>query len=585
MVPFPFVVNGTYSLGHWLKDYGYYPKSLPLCTYMDHGMTFFDKIPHHELENDAPLIFKFSPRLVDIYKKSSNKPVYNLMNPTIHYRMSHRIQKTSEAKGTLFFPGHSTPHIDDLTDWDGFIDQFNDIPAEFHPIDICLHPVDMIKGLDKAFMKRGYKVFCAGDSSYTQFVENFYNILKNYKYTMSNLLGSYTFYSVEMGIPFSLFGNEPKYMNKGDRNVEAGAYESFKQQPTYQKAKELFSGFFNTITEEQKYFVNYELGKLTTVSRTKASFLLYKALFLYLKKHPQHISYIKNAVSMHINERYKTGYRIIKKYYQKLTSPDKREKPLLTLSKLEKTVISNLYSYGVKETSLSGRKVKFLQPYWFLHNYQEIFEDHVYYFESDNKAPLIIDCGSNIGLSIIYFKTLFPQSKVIGFEPDPEIHGLLRSNLDAFKLKDIDARNEAVWIKDETLVFKKGYLEGHIVDADSNEKNTIQVKATRLRDLLSQFEEIDFLKIDIEGAELEVLEDCAEYLPRVKNLFIEFHNNGGRYLPELTRILSVLENKGFAYYMKEAYNFIKFPFSKETKANMKDLWNSQNIFAINMQQP
>jgi FkbM family methyltransferase len=583
MVPFPFVVNGTYSLGKWLKEYGYYPDSLPLCTYMDHGMTFFDKIPDHELENDAPLIFKFSPRLVEIYKKVSDKPVYNVMNPTIHYRKTNKIEKSPDARGSLFFPGHSTPDIDDLTDWDGFIDQFSQIPEEFHPIDICLHPVDMNKGLDKVFKRRGYKVFTAGDSSYASFVENFYNILNNYKFTISNLLGSYTFYSVEMGIPFSLFGNEPNYLNKGDRNVEKGSYESFKYQPTYQKARQLFSGFHSVITPEQADFVDFELGKKTTISRTKASYLLYKALFLYLKKHPEHFSFIKNAVSMHINERYKTGYRVIKKYYQKLKSPDKREKPLLKLSKYEKTVISNLYSHGVKTTSLSGRKIKFLQPYWFLHNYQEIFEDHVYYFESDKKDPLIIDCGSNIGLSIIYFKTLFPESKVIGFEPDPEIYGLLRNNLDSFKLSGIDARNEAVWIRNETLVFKKGYLEGHIVDADSNEKNTIQVKATRLKDLLSSFEEIDFLKIDIEGAELDVLEDCAEYLPRVKNLFIEFHNNGGRYLAELTRILSILENKGFAYYMKEAYNFIRFPFSKHTKENMKDLWNSHNIFAINMQ--
>lgn len=36
----PFWVNNVYSLGYWLKDYGYYPKCLPLCSYMDHGDLF-----------------------------------------------------------------------------------------------------------------------------------------------------------------------------------------------------------------------------------------------------------------------------------------------------------------------------------------------------------------------------------------------------------------------------------------------------------------------------------------------------------------------------------------------------------------
>ena len=272
----PYWVNETYSLGHWLKDYGYYPGHWPLYTYMDHGMSVTDLIYPHELETEAPLIFKFSPRMVKMYKKISKKPVYTLINPTIHYRKTKKIEKSPDANGTLFFPAHSTEVIHDETNWDTFITGLENIPEQFKPLDICLHFTDVVKGLDKIFEARGYKVLTAGNISLNEFVENFYSILKNYKYSMSNLMGSYAFYSVEMGIPFSLFGPEPLYQNRGEKNLPPGAYDGYKQHPTYQKSLALFRGFYAGITPEQKEFVEYELGIHHSISRLKAAFLLYK---------------------------------------------------------------------------------------------------------------------------------------------------------------------------------------------------------------------------------------------------------------------------------------------------------------------
>ncbi len=284
----PFFVNEVYGLGYWLKDYGYYPKKLPLYTYMDHGMTFNESIPIHELENSASVVFKFSPRLVKKFKNFSKKSIYNIVNPTIHCRLKNKIVKENNATGTLFFPGHSTDLIDDLMDWDSFINRLKKIPEKYWPIDICLHPTDVKKGLDRIFEKAGYQVFTAGSAHDSSFTLNMYNILKRYKFTMSNLLGSYVFYSVEMGIPFSLYGTEPIYMNNADLNVEFGIYDSYKQSSTYQKALLLFNGYHEKITNHQSEFVEYELGKLTTISRLKTAYLLYSALIRYLVLHPRY---------------------------------------------------------------------------------------------------------------------------------------------------------------------------------------------------------------------------------------------------------------------------------------------------------
>jgi len=73
------------------------------------------------------------------------------------------------------------------------------------------------------------------------------------------------------------------------------------------------------------------------------------------------------------------------------------------------------------------------------------------------------------------------------------------------------------------------------------------VRAVRLRSYLAN-EPVDLLKIDIEGAETLVLEDCADLLPNVERLFVEYHSFEGR--PQtLHQLLAVLSNAGFRVYV------------------------------------
>jgi hypothetical protein len=48
----------------------------------------------------------------------------------------------------------------------------------------------------------------------------------------------------------------------------------------------------------------------------------------------------------------------------------------------------------------------------------EIFVNAEYEFRADHDQPCIIDCGANIGLSVLFFKALYPHATVIAFEPD-----------------------------------------------------------------------------------------------------------------------------------------------------------------------
>ena len=209
----------------------------------------------------------------------------------------------------------------------------------------------------------------------------------------------------------------------------------------------------------------------------------------------------------------------------------------------------------------------------YLHGINEIFIEKIY-LQALPENAFIIDCGAHIGLSVIYLKTICPSAKIIAFEPDEENYKLLQKNIESHHLKNITAKKEAVWIENTNLNFiQDGSMASKIGTAVNPHCTT--VKAVRLKEYL--IEKVDFLKLDIEGAEYEVLKDIQNELHFVKNLFIEYH--GSFYQnKELIEILNILNISDFKFYIKEAANVSPFPFMTKPK---KDNYDVQlNIFCF-----
>lgn len=179
----------------------------------------------------------------------------------------------------------------------------------------------------------------------------------------------------------------------------------------------------------------------------------------------------------------------------------------------------------------------------------ELFGLEIYKFLSKTDKPLIIDCGANIGLSIIYFKKLYPNAKIVAFEPDNKIFEYLSFNINSFGFKDVELINKGLWKEETTLrFFSEGADGGRIATKEANEK-IIEIQTVRLSEYLKNKTCIDFLKLDIEGAETDVLLECKEYLKNVKNIFIEYHSFVDKE-QTLSTILSILEQNGFRYYIE-----------------------------------
>jgi len=190
----------------------------------------------------------------------------------------------------------------------------------------------------------------------------------------------------------------------------------------------------------------------------------------------------------------------------------------------------------------------------FLFMYKEIFDENIYQFKTSNPAPYIIDGGANIGLSSIYLKLLYPKSKIIAFEPDYNIYTILKKNIDAFNFKGIDLINKGLWNKEATLSFKaEGADAGLLTEVDATES----VSVLSLKPYLNK--KVDFLKLDIEGAETVVLKDIEENLSLVERIFVEYHSFVGK-TQSINEIIDILIKAKFRIYMSiPGNNSLKSP--------------------------
>jgi len=205
--------------------------------------------------------------------------------------------------------------------------------------------------------------------------------------------------------------------------------------------------------------------------------------------------------------------------------------------------------YEESSINFLGKNIKFSDNEAFIGMVNEIFIKKNYMFISKTNAPLILDCGANIGLSAIFFKQIYPKSKIICFEPDPKIYELLKYNLNQFNYNDVQIFNSAVWVRDEKLIFETDKSWGGKIVSENNNK-TITIDAINLNKYLH--DKVDFLKIDIEGAEYDVIMNCSELIIKnVNYIFFEWHSFSNKD-QKLGEILNFFEKNNFRHHLKEA---------------------------------
>ncbi len=227
-------------------------------------------------------------------------------------------------------------------------------------------------------------------------------------------------------------------------------------------------------------------------------------------------------------------------------------------SEFDKLIVEALEfpRYTTHSFTFKGMKLDVTDFVSVAYQIKEYFGDTRMDFKCDSNTPVILDCGANVGISVLRAKQLFPAAKIMAFEPDPKVYACLEKNLKTNGISDVDLVQKAVWINNDGVNFGSEGADGGSVYYAEN-KNI--VPSVRLKDVLSKIGHVDLLKIDIEGAETDVLIDCKDELKKVKNLFVEYHSMTSQ--PQrLHELLQVLSSNSFRYYIHSIGTIHKKPF-------------------------
>jgi FkbM family methyltransferase len=179
-----------------------------------------------------------------------------------------------------------------------------------------------------------------------------------------------------------------------------------------------------------------------------------------------------------------------------------------------------------------------LADYSQLHVLREVFLDEEYRVEHLPECPTIVDLGSNLGASVIYFRLRHPTSRVIAVEPDPKVFATLRRNVAPFG--GVELANVAVASTNGEATFHR-YPDSWVSSLVQRwpAPSRLSVQTRTLDTLFDDFglSAVDLLKIDIEGGEWDVLRGFRQ-LEKVRNVIGEVHQIGdeepGRLLDQLS---------------------------------------------------
>ncbi len=171
--------------------------------------------------------------------------------------------------------------------------------------------------------------------------------------------------------------------------------------------------------------------------------------------------------------------------------------------------------------------------------YYEIFVDEVYGADLPPN-PCIVDCGANVGLATIWFKQKFTGAHVTAVEADPNVFAILERNVHAQRLADVTMIHGALAKTAGTVRFHAdGGMGGHV-----HPSGEIVVPALRLSSILP--DDVDLLKLDIEGSEFAVIDELVDSgaIFKVRRLVCEIHA-GSDQTQLVARFLNQLATTGF----------------------------------------
>lgn len=196
---------------------------------------------------------------------------------------------------------------------------------------------------------------------------------------------------------------------------------------------------------------------------------------------------------------------------------------------------------GMESTVYCRRESSDVHVLW------QVFGIRQYAFQLPFIPATIVDAGANVGYASLFFAMVYPQAQILAVEPESNNCRIAKRNCLAFP--QVTIIESALWPSNEALQFTSDHAESWSYQVEPFDGYGQQMKAitpTTMSQIISYFpqNEIDLLKLDIEGAERALFETEPErWLDNVKSLSVECHDQ--IYPGTTDHILDVMHQCGF----------------------------------------
>jgi hypothetical protein len=197
--------NDFYGQASIIRKYTGY--NAPIKVVYEHSIAIHDIIWNIDKNSDLKIAFVSSKFRLEVYKKQQPRKITFNIGSVLNYAIAlsdpsfvkNNFKPTEERKGSIYFPSHSTHHIQSLNDTDKIIDKLLRLPEIYKPIFACVYWKDIQNKEHEKYLQNGIKVISAGHLYDNLFYFRLFDILKNFKYVIGATFGSFVFHSARSG--------------------------------------------------------------------------------------------------------------------------------------------------------------------------------------------------------------------------------------------------------------------------------------------------------------------------------------------------------------------------------------------------
>jgi FkbM family methyltransferase len=185
-----------------------------------------------------------------------------------------------------------------------------------------------------------------------------------------------------------------------------------------------------------------------------------------------------------------------------------------------------------------------------------LYEREILHLFKPSSNDVVVDVGAHVGKYTLYASKLAKKGKIIAIEPNKESFKTLIENLKLNNCKNVKAYNVATFDKKCKLKLWVTKDEGRSSVIEKRGNNFEIVTAFSLSRILkdNEIKKVDWMKIDVEGAEIKVLKGAEKFLRKTKNLIIEVQNKNEKKVLKILRnhfkkIKIISKERGQKYYL------------------------------------